>query len=211
MSPAHSRQSSFGQTRTTAEENDKNIINASYHGPSSNGTLPHYQLKLNEQIKEHYNQKHRMPAIAISNGNGAMQNIGTVDYTTNTGGDVRHTNNNHHARNDFYHVQKESKATDSNCHGMNGDGGGVAHQSDERDSTLASESNYGSMQQPQCNGNKDAFSYKTLSGGFVRSVHPPGKGSVVNYKVDIISYIYILFEYVCQVVCLRVPILWFCL
>lgn len=139
-------------------------------------------MKLNEQIKEHYNQKHRLPAISNGN-NGTVQNIGTVDYSTstNTAVDVRHPNNNRNPRIDYHVQQKESKAAD-NCIGMN-DGGGAVMQSDERDSILASESNYRSMQQPYCNGNKDAFSYKTLSGGVIRSVHPPGKGSVVNYKV----------------------------
>lgn len=31
----------------------------------------------------------------------------------------------------------------------------------------------------------DGFSYKTLNGDMIRSVHPPGKGSSANYKVSV--------------------------
>lgn len=34
------------------------------------------------------------------------------------------------------------------------------------------------------NGVGDGFTYKTLNGDVIRSVHPPGKGSSFNYKVS---------------------------
>lgn len=60
VSPVHSRQGSQNSTtsnlsmnfRQNAEENEKNVINASYH---NNSTLPRYQSVLNAEIKGYFN------------------------------------------------------------------------------------------------------------------------------------------------------------
>lgn len=51
-----------------------------------------------------------------------------------------------------------------------------------------SESIYGSIRpinnnNNNSNNNGDEFTYKTINGGIIRSVHPPGKGNSANYKV----------------------------
>lgn len=53
----------------------------------------------------------------------------------------------------------------------------------------------GDKENEHCNNNGNSFNenfiYKTLNGGIVRSVHPPGKGSATTYKV---RFAYIIFN-----------------
>lgn len=44
-----------------------------------------------------------------------------------------------------------------------------------------SESIYGSIR--PITSNCEDFTYKTMNGGIIRSVHPPGKGNSASYKV----------------------------
>lgn len=48
----------------------------------------------------------------------------------------------------------------------------------------------------------DDFKYKTLNGDIIRSVHPPGRGNTVNYKVIFIlfCFIFLLLEFQFKIV-----------
>lgn len=49
------------------------------------------------------------------------------------------------------------------------------------DYDVKNESIYGSIR--PISGNVEDFTYKTMNGGIIRSVHPPGKGNSASYKV----------------------------
>lgn len=115
--------------RQNTEENDKNVINASYH---NNLTLPRYQSVFNAEIKGYFNDNNQKSSVLDDTKDETF-----VDGVLN--GKLKNGNNE-----SIY---------------------GTIRSMDDKDKE-----------------NEDVI-YRTMDGGVIRSVHPPGKGKGTKYQV----------------------------
>lgn len=178
-------------------EATNNFLNSNYHSISSANTmantLPRYQHTYNTLISE------------LNDVNEHLHS--TNNTTTAIHSNINENNNNHnHANNGNGHVVDAVVAGDH--HRMDDGGVSPTHQTANIDDDKLNgdeldigktESIYGSIR-PIRNQDGDEFTYKTLNGGVIRSVHPPGKGNSSSYKVNACALhlmIYLFIRYFC--------------
>lgn len=175
MSPTHSRQGSNSHTlfgdnhHTNSEENEKNSINSKSHHHSGIGTALNTMNSLSETLND-YNHL-----------NWQQKSFGILHETHEN--DSVAQNNGHD--NGIIHLNqfnsKNERILNENLMEKNEiDGNGT-------------ELIYGTIRPHTKKKPHDEFSYRTLDGSIIRSVHPPGKGKSSQYKVFALNVYYLLF------------------
>lgn len=178
-----------------AEENDKNIINSSYH----NSSLPHYQNKLNSELKEYYNNGSNGDISANYNNKHFILNANHMNDTDTaiSHSEIMATNGNgggggvgEHTSNGYFNGNATTINVDhvdqlERNEMLNGDG-----------DCSGGDSIYGTIRPHTKKKPNDEFNYKTLNGSVIRSVHPPGKGNANRYKVSYFWLIVFLFCFI---------------
>lgn len=211
VSPAHSRQSSHSSSSQRQCENDRNLLNGTQHATNSylldhaphhqpppyhqmmsgvgggghHQTLPHYQLRLSEQLRSDFcsgdehndddecdddtmSMKSMSPSAFSRNGGGIT--VDQFDHPSSMVGGGCHFRHQPAYTTDG-HLQYGTIRPHNNLQPKPSIANGNSFAHYKRDAM------------PELANDGKELNYRTLNGDVIRSVQPPGKGKALPYKV----------------------------
>lgn len=175
MSPTHSRQGSNSHTQfgdnhhANSEENEKNSINSKSHYNSGISTALNTMNNPSETLNDYNHLNWQQKSYGILHETLENDSVGQNRQYNG----IIHLNQ--------FNIKNE-RILNENLMEKN--------ELDGNDTELI----YGTIRPHTKKKPHDEFSYRTLDGSIIRSVHPPGKGKSSQYKVFVLN-IYFLFLY----------------
>lgn len=171
VSSTDSNKTSHIESPTPLQSQSLEILNnnSNFHTLNGSTTLPSYQNAY-KLINEH-----------LHNQNGYKNNNNSHSHNNNNNNNNEHEDSSDNDQIDFNDLHHESSITCNKLATIDQ----MVHETTNGKSMT--DSIYGTIKQQSNEQNNcgENFAYKTLNGDVIRSVHPPGKGKPINYKVSV--------------------------